>query len=328
VRAVADLRGRRERRRGLRATWAALALALCAALLAAPSANAAPTISIAAARDPVESLTTQLTTSGTLDDAREVAIVHVEPAGTPACPANPVSDTGSEVLWATPGAAPYVQRANWTFALAGTYLLCGWVAQNAGHDAPVLAATSLPLAVRRPRLSLALAAPAAVARARSFRLAATVRTEARRDVHVAVLADNGSGCPANWSAATAAPGEQTLLGLTVTGGPTLETTRVRIPTTGRYLACGYVDLPGMDAAPEATASRSLTVLAPCVVPRLGRRVTLRAAKRRVLAAGCTVGAVRFVRRTHRAGGTVIALDPKPGTVRPPRARVRITVASG
>jgi hypothetical protein len=317
-------RSRTARRRGRAGIAAGV---VCCALAAAPVAASAATLAITSAPDPVESITTQVGVAGTLETSDQRVALTVKPAGGPVCGANPSADSGSTAVGTYPGIGPYAKIANWTFAQAGSYLLCGWITDAAQSGSPVIASASQTIAVRLPHLSLSIAAPSKVLRGRTFQVATTAQAEAERDVEVVLLKDTGRGCPANWGAAIATSGETTVLRVSVTGGPTTQTQNERIDATGRYLVCGYFDYDN-NVSPEATAVASTSVTPPCTVPHLGSGVPLRKAKARIVAAHCTVGKVRYATSTRHARGTVIALNPRPGSGKATHAPVQITVSSG
>jgi hypothetical protein len=299
----------------------------CCALAAAPAAASAATITITSAPDPVESITTQVGVSGTLETTEQRVVLTVKPAGGPGCGANPSADSGSQAIGAYPGIGPYAETANWTFQQAGSYLLCAWITDAAQDNSPVIASASQTIAVRPPHLSLSIAAPSKVLRGRTFQLTTTAQAEALRQVEVELLRDTGRGCPANWGAAYGTSGGTFVLGTSVIGGPTPQTENERLDAAGRYLVCGYFDY-GELVSPEATAFAAITVTAPCIVPHLGSGVSLSKAKTRILAAHCTVGKIRYARSAHHARGTVIALSPRPGSGHATHAPVQITVSSG
>ena len=298
----------------------------CTAALAAPSVSAA-TLTITSGPDPVESIATQVGVTGTLETSNQYVYLTVKPAGGTGCAANPNADNGSQAIASRPGIGPYSRTVNWTFAHAGAYLLCGWVTDGAQDGNPAIASTSQTIAVRVPHLSLSVGAPAQVLRGRTFQVTITAQTEASRDVHVYRLRDTGRACPANSDAANASTGVEVLFGASVLGGPSTETRNERLMVTGRYLICGYVDYSG-EVAPEATASATVDVLAPCIVPHLRRGTTLRRAKARIVAAHCTVGKVTYAHSLTRARGRVISLSPRPGSGHAPNAPVAIAVSSG
>jgi hypothetical protein len=302
-------------------------VAACCALAGVPASASAATIAITTGPDPVESITTQLGVTGTLETSDQHVTLKVKPAGGTGCAANAVADDGDLVIGTDPGIGPYGKTENWTFQQAGSYLLCAWVRDDAQTDEPTIASTSQTVVVRIPHLSLTLGLPAQVLRGRTFQVTATAQTEAQRDVKVALLRDTGRGCPSNWGAAFTATDFGLLLGFSVTGGPTSQTENMVLNQLGRYLACGYVDY-GDNVPPEATATGSITVVPPCIVPHLGRGASLRTARARIVAAHCTVGRIRHVRSARHRRGTVIALSPRPGTGHATHAPVAITVSTG
>jgi hypothetical protein len=316
-----------EARRGAR-RWIHGALAAALVCCAAPAAaSAAPTLAITTAPDPVESLATQVGMTGTLETDHQAVVLTVKPAGGPACGANPSADDGTQLITTVPGIGPYAKTVNWTFDIAGSYLLCAWATDTSRSPAVVLAATSQTLAVRIPHLSLSLAAPATILRGRTFQIATTAQTEAARTVYSALLRDTGRGCPANWSAAYGTSGVVQLVGTTITGGPATRTVNAHLDETGRWLVCGYVNY-GSVITPEATASATIDVVPPCIVPRLGPRATLRRAKARIVAGHCTVGAVGYAYSRRRPRGRILRLSPRPGSGHATNAAVAITVSNG
>jgi RTX calcium-binding nonapeptide repeat (4 copies)/PASTA domain len=65
----------------------------------------------------------------------------------------------------------------------------------------------------------------------------------------------------------------------------------------------------------------------CLVPRLAG-LTLAAARRRLLRAGCRLGTVRTARSRSRRRGTVVAQSLRPGARRPHAARVHVLISVG
>ena len=310
----------------VRRGWAAVLVACCV-LAVLPAAASAVTLTLTAAADPVESITTQFGATGSLDAGSQEITLRVKPSGGTGCAANPDADNGTLAVYDdSAGPGPYTETRNWTFDSAGSYLVCGWVVDTGRAGDPVVASSSETIAVRIPHLALSIGAPASVLRGRAFQVTMTAQTEAQREVDVALLPDAGRGCPANWGAAQDTAGWSGVFEDSVTGGPTTDARNEQLDATGRYLLCGYVDYDGQ-VTPEATASAAVDVVPPCVVPHLGPHATLRSAKARIVAAHCTVGVVRYVRSSRRRG-TVLALSPRPGTGHATHAPVRITVSAG
>jgi hypothetical protein len=179
--------------------------------------------------------------AGTSDGGTYVTL-KVKGSGGVDCGANPGADTGSEVL--TPyfqAAGPYTDSRNWTFAAAGSYLLCAWLQDT--HGSPMMTA-SRTITVRLPKLSLVISAPASVNPGQIFQMATTTQAEATRYLYVSAVADTGRGCPANAAAAQAAATRKIIDGVGVTGGPTTDTRDVMLSTAGQYLLCGYLQYQG------------------------------------------------------------------------------------
>lgn len=292
----------------------------------AATASAA-TLTITSGADPVESITTQVGVSGSLETDSQRVGLTVKPAGGPGCGANYDADGGIGALYRGPGVGPYSETTNWTFQRAGSYLLCAWISDTSQNGNPVIASTSQTIAVRMPHLSLSIAAPATVLRGRTFQVVTTAQTEAERDVEVDLLHDTGRGCPANSQAAGSTTNRIFVFGDSILGGPTTETRNEQLSITGPYLLCGYVDYNG-EVAPEATAIAAVNVVPPCIVPHLGSGATLRRAKARIVAGHCNVGKVSYAHSTTHARGTIIALSPRPGSGHATHAPVAITVSSG
>jgi hypothetical protein len=144
---------------------------------------------------------------------------------------------------------------------------------------------------------------------------------------VYLLPDAGRGCPANSQAASGTPNGIYVFEDSILGGPSTATRNERLSSAGRYVVCGYVNY-SVDIVPEATATATIDVVPPCIVPHLRRGTTLRRAKARIVAAHCTVGKVSYAPSITRARGTVIALSPRPGSGHATNAPVAITVSSG
>jgi hypothetical protein len=65
----------------------------------------------------------------------------------------------------------------------------------------------------------------------------------------------------------------------------------------------------------------------CMVPKIGRGSTLKAAQKKIRAAGCTVGKIKRARSTTKRG-RVIAISPKGGLVTPLLTKVNVTLSAG
>jgi hypothetical protein len=319
--------------------------AISIALWIAPSALAAPTLTLSTGADPAESITTQIIATGVSSDTETELTATLKPTGGQECGANYQADTsagGSTVFFnESPGLpdGPFSVSVNHTFENAGSYLLCGWLNDEAQAGDPVVATARLIIVVRPPHLALSVSAPASVATGQTFQVVTTAQAEVERTVEVFVLPSTGRGCPANASAASGTSG---VLGVdfpahysedwSVDGGPFSETTNESLNGAGQYLVCAYVQYQSDQSPPEITASASITVVAPpppCIVPTYSSLVTKqKTAEAAIRASGCALGTVRHVAsRTVRAG-YVIGLSAPVGRHLPAASAVAIVVSTG
>jgi hypothetical protein len=306
-------------------TALACVLAVCGVCTASASAS---TIAITTGADPVEGVTTQVGAAGSLTSASESVYVTVKPSGGAGCGANRNADTGDALISTSPPAGPFTRSTNYTFATAGSYLLCGW---DQTDSTTVTAQTSATVVVRIPKLSIAVAAPAAVNPGQTFQVSTTTQAEATRSLYLLALVDTGRGCPANASAAYASGGISVVSDSDVTGGPTTDTRNVTLQNAGQYLLCGFLQYQSSGDPPEAVSTTALTVVAPpppCVVPPIVKDEPLAATKARLVAASCTAGAVRYVASARYARGSVFKLSPVAGTSLPTGSAVVLYVSTG
>jgi hypothetical protein len=316
---------------------------LSIALWVAPSAVAAPTLTLSTGPDPAESITTQIVATGTSSSTDSQLSLTLKPTGGQGCGANYQADSGagsSTVFYPESGYAegPFSHSANHTFENSGSYLLCGWLNDDAQTGDPVVATASLTVTVRPPHLALSVSAPASVVAGQTFQLVTTAQTEVERTVQAFVLPNTGRGCPANASAAISTSGVIEIAFpvhgdyWSVDGGPFSEIVNSTLSGAGQYLACAYVQYQSSQSPPEVAASAPITVVAPpspCVVPTYSSSVTRqKAAEQAIRASGCALGGVKHVAsRTVRAG-YVIGLSAPTGKHLPPATAIAIVVSTG
>lgn len=317
--------------------------ALSIALWVAPSAVAAPTLTLSTGPDPAESITTQIIATGNSSSTDSQLSLTLKPTGGQGCGANYQADSGagsSTVFYPESGYAEgsFSHSANNTFENSGSYLLCGWLNDDAQTGDPVVATASLIVTVRPPHLALSVSAPASVAVGQAFQLVTTAQAEVERTVQVFVLPNTGRGCPANASAANSTSG---VMGIyfpvhgnywSVDGGPFSEVVNLTLSGAGQYLACAYVQYQSGQSPPEIAASAPITAVAPpppCIVPAYSSSATRqRGAEQAIRASGCALGAVRHVAsRTVRAG-YVIGLSAPAGKHLPPATAIAIIISTG
>jgi hypothetical protein len=315
----------------------AATLALLGIAAGAGAAQAASTIAITVGADPVEGITTQLGVSGSTSSTSEAYYLAYKPAGGSPCAANYAADDGIGLISggssSQPG--PFSRSLNQAFPSAGSYLVCAWLQSS---STTVTAVDVKTVAVRIPKLSLSVSAPAAVALGQTFQVTTTSQAEAQRDLWVYGLVDTGRGCPANASAAARDEAVTTVISdRSVLGGPTTSSENLTLQSAGQYLLCGYIQYNSSSKPPEATASAVFTVVAPpppppppppCVVPAVVKDEPLAQTKARLTAASCTAGKVRYVASARYARGSVFKLAPVAGTSLANAAAVDLYVSSG
>jgi len=308
-------------------------LSLCAVSAAA----AAPRLELTVGSEPVESVATQF--GGVVSGATkgDGLWVTIQPAGGERCAANPITDHGNNVIEAyLTETGPFTASHNYTFQTAGSYILCGWVTGTEGYEHAVAAAEK-PVTVRQPHLTLSVYAPAGVSPGQTFQITTTAQTETTRAVWEYLLPSTGDGCAANAQAASEAAGVMELIGYwNVIGGPSIETKNETLTAPGIYEVCAYIEYPGRESPPEATAVTQMEVVPPppqapppppCVVPVVKRRSTLARVERQLTAAHCTL-AIRHLHSRRVPRGRVIGLTLRAHTRLAPNARVTVLVSSG
>lgn len=313
-------------------TVSAVAATVIAALVAAASAFAGPTIELTRGIvEPVESVTTQLGAVVT-DGGNDYLRLHVKPTGGEGCGANSDADAGEDVIsdYVTAESNPVTLSSNWTFRLAGNYRVCAWVVGNSEEE--VFATAETTFHVRQPHLALSVGVPATVAPNQTFQVVTTAQAETERSVWEYVLPNTGDGCPANAGAASNASGARVVLSpWNVTGGPLTESRNEQIQSPGTYLFCAYFEYPSTETAPELAANAQTTVVAPpppCVVPSFAFGAPLGSVEGSLHAADCSVGAKHYTASTRVHKGGVISLSPGPDTHLNPGASVTIDISAG
>jgi hypothetical protein len=305
-----------------------------------PSAAGAvePSLTLTTAADPAESITTQIIAKGTSNNNRTRLSITLKSTGGQGCGANVSADSGSSLI--EPPAVEEVafsKSFNHEFTSAGSYLLCGWLNDDAQTGSPVVATASLTFAVRPPRLALSISAPSTVQTEQTFQIVTTAQAEVSRNVTEYVLSSTGRGCPANGSAAGTTSGLGSIYfrgfnsSWNVSGGPFSESVNYSLRSAGQYLICGYMQYPSSQSPPEITASTPITVVSPpspCVVPTLTSVTKRTSAEQALAASGCTVGKVRLLANRRIRAGYVIGFSASAGTHLPPGTAVAIAVSTG
>jgi hypothetical protein len=222
--------------------WIGLLCAL-ALLVALPRNASADSMALSIAPSPVQELTSQITYSGFAEEGRFPVLAANNP-GVP-CAANPAADNGTTLTgthFLEGGAIGAISGSvNYTPPSTGAFTICGWLEIPAGlletDGGPITAATSLPLEVRAPVISLALHFPRRPEPRRPFALNLLATSEVRREVVVEGFPLTKRGCPVDYTASPAAH----LIDAEVTGGPWRESTNVKGLAAGSYIFCAWAD---------------------------------------------------------------------------------------
>jgi hypothetical protein len=251
-----------------------------------------PRGTISATVNPVSPAVSQaatVTVTGS-SEAPESVYAKIRPAGGAPCAPTYAADSGENLIEGRSVNGSFSTQASTSQSKAGQYLICLWLA-GSDSETPVIAGPQPEtFTVGSPHPSSPRTQSSALRTAASL---ASVESEIRA-AHC-TLGNVGSA-----PSATVRSGE--VIGLS--------------PAPGTKLSSG---------APVSITVSSGT---PCVVPRVGRDVSLRRMERRILAAHCSVGEIRYERSIHHRRGTVVGLRPRPRTILPQRAAVQVLVSSG
>jgi hypothetical protein len=254
-----------------------VSVSLLGAIGAGSATAAEPSLTLATAADPAESVVTQIIAKGTSNNGSTRLGITLKATGGQGCAPNFAADSGSSLIeGSSVEEVAFSKSFNHEFTSAGSYLLCGWLTDTAQAGDPVVATASLTFAVRPPHLVLSISAPPVVQTEQTFQIVTTAQAEVSRTVTEYVIPNTGRGCPANGSAANSTAGVSSvvfpahlLTNWNVDGGPFSEAANYSLRSAGQYLICGYVQYPTSQSPPEITASSMIAAVSPpppCVVP--------------------------------------------------------------
>jgi len=236
-------------------TSRAVRSALALALLAAPSAYAADSISVTAGTDPTEEVLTPITARWNSAQASVRVIVTKKP-GNQSCAGNAAADLRSSTLLINYlGGASGGRFRNWTLADPGTLTVCGFLQRT---DGAVLAVSGpVPITYRSGRSTVTLEVPPRVTPGSAYRLVAVTDSELARHLAVTIKPSGPRGCGPSYPADSPLSSD---LMYGRTQGPHRWGKAIRAPrANGLYLLCAYVGDSPADPAPEATASAAIEV---------------------------------------------------------------------
>jgi hypothetical protein len=259
----------------------ALRPALALALLAAPGAHAADSISLTHGADPTEEVLTPITARWSSAEA-SVRVIVTKKLGVAGCAGNAAADlTSGTLLINHLGGASGGRFRNWMLHDPGTLTVCGFLQRTNG----AVLAVSGPLQVnyRSGRSRVAIEAPPRVTPGSAYKLVAPTYSELARHLEVTVKPSSPRGCAPSYPVDSALSDD---LMYWKTQGTHRWTKPIKAPSAnGLYLLCAYVSDHPADPVPEATASAMFEVGPDlCADARAGLVVanrTLRAAERAV-----------------------------------------------
>lgn len=303
----------------------------CAAVMGVmavlPSTAAADSASIAfldaaGNPDPVAGVGRTMVATGTSDSSKYV-YVKARPAGGAPCAPTPRSDSGDYQGFGS-------RRVNGSFRVtytgtwrtAGSFQYCTWL--QSSSDAPSTPFTQI-INFRNPRAAITGSVlPVSPIAGRRGTLLISGASEAPGDLYARFRPAGGAPC---------APSPKADSGTWLVGGMSVDgvfrrNADVTARRPGPYLACMWGTRDGSSEAPVAMQSVTFTVRAPCRVPRVGRRMRLRDAKRALGRAKCAVGRVKYRYSRTRRRGRVVKFGSAAGTRFDPGTRVSVVVSKG
>jgi hypothetical protein len=296
----------------MRRIYAVGAAAIMAALWAAGSARAAVTavtVTDAAGRaDPAARVSDVVTVTGSAP-VDEYVWLTFRPAGGAPCAASYDDDSGTGLISYDEVDGAFAEKATVTAPAAGAYLFCAWLADSSDTVTKPFARS---IAFRAPVESITAAfAPARPRPHRAFKVTVSGTSEAPTEAFAA-MQRAGAPCAPTFASD---PGGTLLSWQDVDGDFSLSASDGG-EDAGAYVACLWLADSADDAAALAgPIGVPVTVASPphaCVVPRLRGSRRLRAVKRRIRAAHCTIGTIRHTPRTRLRRGLVVRLSPRSG----------------
>ena len=315
---------------------AALALCLAFACVAAPPALAdAASIDFRDATgksDPVVGIGRTYTLTGSSSAPRKLYVKVRAPGGAPCAPAASTDSgdlirgpaySGDTRWYGTAVDGAFTLTFNNTWTQGGTWLFCIWIADSSGATATPIAQT---VTFRNPTGTIsATPDPVTPVAGQATTFTITGASEAPKLVYAKVRLAGGAPCAPSWSVDT---GQSVVAGREVDGAFTT-TSAVTQSKAGTYLLCLWLAGSSSDTAPVAGPQPvTYTVLAPCVVPTVGRRMTLAKARTALTKGNCKAGAVTSRYDRSRKKGRVLRFKPRAGKRLAPGATVAIVMSKG
>jgi hypothetical protein len=228
---------------------------------------------------PIAGTSVSITMSGS-DETSQIlyAKTRLLPAGGSSCTPTASPDRGIQLGGSGKTVSgSFSQAFKTTFSSAGSWLVCGWLADG-GSSTP-RARASLVVVVRNPVETLAIssdAPPAGAEQGSLVTVKATGISEFGRTLYLRTRLDDGRGCGVN---PRSDPGMPIGKAVAVNGQYYRQLERA-FPTGGSWLVCGWLATSESDSKPLAVASATIPIaggptLGVQRAVRIGRTVILR-----------------------------------------------------
>jgi hypothetical protein len=292
--------------------------------------------------DPAAGLPRIFTVSGNVAVPTKLFVKYRGPGGAPCAP-NAESDTGSyldgQYLW---NSTFYRAAVEGTFAIhevitwssPGPVVFCIWLA---GEEKEIANPITQTITFRSPGGTItATVNPTTPTPGQRATVIVTGSSEAPAKVYAKIRSAGGASCAPAFEADS---GEDLIDGESVNGSFSVQSQTAALKA-GQYLLClwlatGPAETPAIAGPQPETFSVGTPPPPPppppapsCIVPHVGAAVSLRTIERRLTAAHCGLGRIRYAFSAHRRRGAVISLSSKAGTLLSSRYPVGVLVSLG
>jgi hypothetical protein len=292
--------------------------------------------------DPAAGLPRVFTVSGNVAVPKKLYVKYRGPGGAPCAP-NAESDTGAyldgEYSWNSTFYGAGIEGAFSiheviTWHSPGPTVFCIWLAEN---EKEITTPITQTITFRSPGGTItATVNPAEPVPGQEATVTVTGASEAPEKVYAKIRAAGGASCAPTFEADSGAP---LIEGEGVNGSFSTQA-KTAVLKAGQYLVClwlasGPNETPAIAGPQPETFSVGSPPPPPppppapsCVVPHAVSGVSLKTIERRLVAAHCGVGRVRYAFSAHRRRGTVISLSVRSGTLLAARFPVGVLVSLG
>jgi hypothetical protein len=282
--------------------------------------------------DPAAGVPRVFTLSGNASVSEEV-FVKYRATGGAACAPTAYSDSGTILDEHSANPSYYGTTVNGNFSIRnaftwgspGAVMFCIWLAKD---DQTVTSPITQVITFRSPTGSIsATLNPASPQVGQTTTVNVTGSSEAPASVF-ATVRSAGTPCGPTYDSDS---GHGLINGTNVNGSFSTQAS-LSESTPGAYVICLWLAQSSSDTSPIAGPQpEPFTVLAPpapCVVPHFPIGALLATVRQRLLAAGCSIGRVRYTHSRHFPRGWVLLETPSPGASLPHGTAVDVLVSTG